>query len=365
MNNNGNRRPDFQRQPHNGQRRPGQKRPSDNGGIQISYNTIGLVVCAVLVLINLKIFSSIITDNEKVVSKKDPVQQSQSKETKAETPKDGETLLKEDIENNFTTITATKADTQKGNLILVNSTHAYNFEATPKAFAAEAGIGIPDSKDASYWVKSNRELLTPTVISAIDNLLTDFALQSGKTDVMILDTYRTFEDQDRILKDKIYLLGEEEGRKIATNPGYSEHHTCLALDLTRFDGLAYSEYDGTGDYQWITDNCYKYGFVIRYPENKTDITEITYEPWHLRYVGKPHAYYMKASGLCLEEYIELLASYPLESSRLNFFTDDGESYTVYSCKVDADGDTVHVPKNGSYTLSGDNDGRVIVTCKNQ
>ena len=363
MNNNGNRRPDFQRRQENGGRQNLRKRPQ-NGGIQISYNTIGLIVCAVLVLINLKIFSSVITNNEKVVSKIDAVQQAENNENAVQAPKDGETLLKEDIETNFTTITASTTDIKKGNLILINGTHPYDFETLPKSFVAEEGVPIPDSTDASYWVKSNRELLTPSALSAIDRLLTDFAKETGNTDVMILDTNRSFEEQDRILKDKIYLLGEEQGRKIAAQPGHSEHHSCLALDLTLFNGSVYDEYDGTGVYQWITDNCYKYGYIVRYTENKEDVTGIISEPWHLRYVGKAHAYYMKASGLCLEEYIELLASYPLESSRLNFVTDEGESYTVYSCKVDADGDTIHVPKNGTYTLSGDNDGRVIVTCKN-
>lgn len=59
-------------------------------------------------------------------------------------------------------------------------------------------------------------------------------------------------------------------------------------------------------YRWLAENAYKYGFIQRYPENKTDITGTIYEPWHYRYVGKDAAYEIYAKGLCLEEYIEKL-----------------------------------------------------------
>ena len=66
------------------------------------------------------------------------------------------------------------------------------------------------------------------------------------------------------------------------------------------------DYDGTGDFEWINKNCYKYGFVVRYTEEKQRLTKIQDEPWHFRYVGIPHAYYMTTNNLCLEEYIDLV-----------------------------------------------------------
>ncbi|MBQ1243239.1 MAG: D-alanyl-D-alanine carboxypeptidase family protein, partial [Clostridia bacterium] len=59
-------------------------------------------------------------------------------------------------------------------------------------------------------------------------------------------------------------------------------------------------------YKWLSDNAHKYGFILRYPSDKTDITGIAYEPWHFRYVGKSHAKEIYNQGLCLEEYVETL-----------------------------------------------------------
>ncbi len=271
--------------------------------------------------------------------------------------------IKNDVQNNYTPVTVTADDTKRGNLILVDATHDYSFDAVSTLVVDEEPISLPDSADASYWVKSNYDLLKPEAHASVDRLLNDFAKENDNTDVMIFDTYRSFEDQQRVLNNKIAELGEEEGRKIATAPGFSEHHTCLALDLTLFNGSEYSDYDGTGIYKWITDNCYKYGFVIRYPADKTHITGISYEPWHLRYVGYEHAYYMAKNGLCLEEYIELVSGLDVNSNRLQFTDDNGEAFLIYSSPVNDTEKTVLVPKSGSYTLSGDNNGRIIVSCK--
>ena len=80
-------------------------------------------------------------------------------------------------------------------------------------------------------------------------------------------------------------------------PGYSEHHTGLALDFNR---------DEPGTLAWINEHCWDYGFILRYPSGKSDITKINYEPWHFRYVGVEVAQELKESGLCLEEYFRML-----------------------------------------------------------
>ena len=63
-----------------------------------------------------------------------------------------------------------------------------------------------------------------------------------------------------------------------------------------------------GDYAWLTENAWRYGFILRYPPEKADVTGIGYESWHFRYVGIPHAWYMQENNLCLEEYLDLLLS---------------------------------------------------------
>lgn len=100
-----------------------------------------------------------------------------------------------------------------------------------------------------------------------------------------------------------------------TVPGHSEHHTGLAFDIITPDYHQYvyelddrfaTEEPYSTAYQWLVNNCARYGFILRYPQDKTAVTLINFEPWHYRYVGVEHAEYIMNHGLCLEEYIDLL-----------------------------------------------------------
>lgn len=88
---------------------------------------------------------------------------------------------------------------------------------------------------------------------------------------------------------------------IQLNHGESEHQTGLAFDInsTRWD------FAETKEAKWLANNCYDYGFIIRYLEGKENITGYVYEPWHIRYVGKEISSQMKNSGLCLEEFLKI------------------------------------------------------------
>ena len=123
--------------------------------------------------------------------------------------------------------------------------------------------------------------------------------------IKLNSAYRSFERQQSIWNEKVNARIEkgqtrayaeaEVGKSVAI-PGTSEHQTGLAIDLP-----------GTkGAYRWLEENCWKYGFILRYPDDKIDITGIIYEPWHFRYVGVELAKAVMDSGLCLEEYLEML-----------------------------------------------------------
>ena len=90
-------------------------------------------------------------------------------------------------------------------------------------------------------------------------------------------------------------------------PGTSEHQTGLALDIVsaRYQVLD-SAQANTAEQQWLMAHCWEYGFILRYPADKTEITGIGYEPWHYRYVGRETAAAVHESGLCLEEYLQTL-----------------------------------------------------------
>ena len=99
--------------------------------------------------------------------------------------------------------------------------------------------------------------------------------------------------------------GEENANRYSAMPGYSEHQTGLAIDITneRTNRSIGSWFNDTPQASWLYENAYKYGFILRYPEGKEDITKYSYEPWHIRYVGNI-ASYIYNNNLTLEEYKE-------------------------------------------------------------
>ena len=125
---------------------------------------------------------------------------------------------------------------------------------------------------------------------------------------LINESYRSAERQQEILDNYIAAyeaegLSTEEAQQraleVVAKPGTSEHQLGLALDII----VEYEE-DSTVTWQWLKENCWRYGFILRYPEDKTEITGISYEPWHFRYVGAEAAQQITERGITLEEYLE-------------------------------------------------------------
>ena len=124
-------------------------------------------------------------------------------------------------------------------------------------------------------------------------------------DFYICSAYRSIEKQKELYETSLKKNGKKYTEKMTAYPGTSEHHTGYAVDVTSKSmgwGLK-QNFTDYADGQWITDHCSEYGFIIRYPEGKTDITGYSYEPWHLRYVGKTAAKEITEKGITLEEYL--------------------------------------------------------------
>ena len=126
---------------------------------------------------------------------------------------------------------------------------------------------------------------------------------------IIRDAYRSEEEQKEIMDDKIQayknegypeVLAKHFAKDWVAEPGTSEHQLGLAVDINADKSLCTNE----TVYEWLAENAYKYGFILRYPKDKEDITETAYEPWHYRYVGKEAAMEMYENNLCLEEYVK-------------------------------------------------------------
>lgn len=144
------------------------------------------------------------------------------------------------------------------------------------------------------------------------NAMYQAALDDG-VELVPISGYRSVERQTRNFENKIqkYIdegYGEIEATQMAAKiilpPGTSEHNAGLAMDICSL----YESFEDTEEFEWLSENAADYGFILRYPEDKQDITKIIYEPWHWRYVGVEAAREMKASGECLEEYLGVVTA---------------------------------------------------------
>ncbi len=184
--------------------------------------------------------------------------------------------------------------TDTGILMLVNIYHRISKDYVPELVYFE---------DTNYQM--NEE-----AAASLSRMLDDMEEELGEAP-MVVSAYRSYERQVEVYNNDItrYMksgMTEEEAieqtEKYVALPGASEHQTGLAIDLSN-DGSLEEDFIETEAGQWLKDNCYKYGFVVRYPEDKVQYTLINYEPWHIRYVGLPVSQIMYENGWCLEEFV--------------------------------------------------------------
>jgi len=181
-------------------------------------------------------------------------------------------------------------------VILVNPWHFVPYNYTPNLVGIEGYIVDSSCRDA------------------LQQMLND--CRKAGYDARITSAYRTQATQIELYNNKVnYFLdlgyepaaAREEAGKIIAVPGTSEHQLGLAVDLVDSSYWVLDEaQEKTGAQKWLMAHCWEYGFILRYPNGKTDKTGIIYEPWHYRYVGKELAMALKDSGLCLEEYFDSL-----------------------------------------------------------
>lgn len=116
--------------------------------------------------------------------------------------------------------------------------------------------------------------------------------------------YRSYDIQLNLYNNKVAQVGKEAAEQYLAPPGGSEHQTGYALDILSSDYQSLDEgFENTRASKWLLENSYKFGFILRYPKDKVDITKYEYEPWHYRYVGEENAEDIMLNNLCLEEYI--------------------------------------------------------------
>ncbi|SDM01374.1 M15 family metallopeptidase [Sediminibacillus halophilus] len=198
-----------------------------------------------------------------------------------EKPEDGEVVTVEDPEST---------------LVLVN-----------KQFKLPDGYEPPDliAPDVPFYFDEDLEkrYMREEAAHALEELFS--GAEKAGLDLVAASGYRSYGRQEEIYQQNVDSMGQEEADKFSARPGNSEHQTGLAIDVTSAE-MAFSleqSFKQTDEGAWLAENAHHYGFIIRYPEGKEDITGYSYEPWHIRYVGEKAAKEIYQQDLTLEEYL--------------------------------------------------------------
>ncbi|WP_366291050.1 M15 family metallopeptidase [Paenibacillus sp. AN1007] len=234
-----------------------------------------------------------------------------------------------------------KKHIHKGNLVLVNSEHPIK----PEGVRSDI-VYVAKERDllSGYGVLDTKIMLSREVAERFQKMV-EAAAQEEVRYFLMSSGYRDFEKQDELYRQK--------GSDYALPAGYSEHNLGLSLDI----GSSLAPMSEAPEGAWLEKNAWKYGFILRYPKDKVNVTGIQYEPWHFRYVGMPHSAIMYENQMVLEEYLEML------KEKRDVTVDlDGETFRIHYYRVSED-NKVYVPEHESYDISGDNMEGVIVTVK--
>ncbi|MDQ0887306.1 D-alanyl-D-alanine carboxypeptidase [Paenibacillus sp. V4I9] len=260
----------------------------------------------------------------KVVNEKPPEENNQAQEV---TPQMNE-------------IKVTKDQIYKGNLLLVNKDHP-----VPTGGEESEAVNLFKHKELvnGFIVMDNTIRLSPSLVQKFSKMI-GAAANDGVNRFLISSGYRDNKEQNQLYK--------QMGADYALPAGYSEHNLGLSLDI----GSTQAEMSQAPEGKWLKKNAWRrYGFILRYPADKTAITGIQSEPWHFRYVGLPHSSIMQEKNFVLEEYLDFLK----EKKTITTIVDH-QTYQISYYPVSKN-TTILVPANGRYQISGNNMDGIIVT----
>lgn len=203
-------------------------------------------------------------------------------------------------------------------------------------------VSLLKNKSDNYSLINESIKLNQEAADALNEMMAAYNNTTGLSDFIVYGTNDTFTGEGSLCPEY-----------------FPESVTGKTIDLAV---LAYGspiEFDGKDAEGWIVDNCHNYGYIVRYPQGKEATTGHEYCPWHLRYIGQPHATLMNEMGLCLEEYIGFLKNYTYGNALIYSFND--VEYEIYTSEAVGETASTRVPISGNYTISGDNIGTYIIT----
>ncbi len=182
-------------------------------------------------------------------------------------------------------------------LLLVNKDHLIDTDYPPQD-------ALHELVNVEVRCTSSSVIQARSIASNALSLMFEAAKEDGIV-LYLHSGYRSYRTQDVMHYNRVKSIGYDDG--VVQQAGASDHQTGLGFDIIskKWIGSKLNEkFAQTEEAQWMADNCYRFGFIIRYPKGKEDITGIIYEPWHLRFVGIEAATYIMEHGLTLEEFTE-------------------------------------------------------------
>lgn len=227
----------------------------------------------------------------------------------------------------------------QGNLVLVNN----EYPARKEYIQSDIVHLFQNDHLVSGFHLLNDSIQLSQVVTQKFSKMVRAAENDGVQNFFINSGYRNFADQESLYK--------KMGADYALPAGFSEHNLGLSLDV----GSSVAKMENAPEGKWIEKHAWKHGFILRYPKDKTAITGIQYEPWHIRYVGLPHSAIMHKKNFALEEYLDYLKT---EKNLLVHF--DGKKYQISYYPITEE-TTIQVPAKQKYDVSGNNMDGVIVT----
>lgn len=243
-------------------------------------------------------------------------------------------------EPGYTSVSVPAAELSQG-LLAVSS--AGN-PAVPKS--NQQLVNLSNFKNDCYYVDDEDLVLDKNAADALNAMMQDYTSATGLTDFVVYGTTNTSGEAGSVCPK-----------------AYPDCASGYTVDLALYGYLGMIGFDGYDEEGWIIENCHNYGFIVRYPAGKENVTGETFCPWHLRYVGEPHAAAMKQYNMCLEEYVGFLSSSSLQNPFEH--TSESASYKTYVVPSTGDATEVQVPIGGNYDISGDGSGNYIITVRSK
>lgn len=238
-----------------------------------------------------------------------------------------------------------KADIYQGNLILVNQDYPIRKEKS--------------NHDLQVWDERYPNILLDCQANLeIHKLLQEI---ESKNDIVPVSGYRSLQEQEKIYQDAFRENGEKFTKQYVAYPNCSEHQTGLAIDLglrkEKIDFIR-PEFPYVGICQQFREKAAKYGWIQRYQEEKKEITKISCEEWHFRYVGYPHSEIIEKNNWCLEEYISYLKKFKFGKNAFIY-----QEYEISYLEMNEEMRQIPIEEKETIKISGNNVDGMVITKK--